>query len=444
MQDSFSYDSFTVSADRLTVLLRYTLVHNGTHSLTETFTFGTPLTDCYETNQLLRALHLACGISYYKTFLPPTIRHPYRMDEAEAGFWNSVFRGGLGEFLYVNKADPARLAQFALQEGITYESGEALLLQPSALLGIGGGKDSIVAGEALKRVNIPLEGFVMATGEALGQAGVVAETMGIPLHVIGRTLDPLLLELQETPGALKGHVPISLIFGLVGSLLAIAKHAAYVVVANEDSASMPQTEWAGEAVNHQWSKSFGFEGQLQHYLHEHVSSGLTYFSAVRPLGSVGIAKAFAALPQYFEVFTSDNFVFRIDAAKRPNSRWSLESPKSLSSFILLSPWISEADMLRIFGMNFLEKTELKPLYLALVGLKGEPPLDCVGTPAELAASVAMILEQGKWEGSALLDIDEMIDLEAEPLKTFLGMSANQHFPPALLAPLTKTLKEFIA
>jgi hypothetical protein len=444
MSDSFTYRTFELSADRKTVALSYSLEHGGSHTLTETFTFAIPLSDTYETARLLRALHLACGISYYKMFMPPVIAHPYEMGESEAFFWNEVFRGGLGEFLYVNKLDPARLAAFSAQEGLVTEQSERTSFIAGAVLGIGGGKDSILAGEALKKAGVPLEGFVMATGEALGQAGEVAKVMGVPLHVIGRQLDKQLLELQEQPGAYKGHIPISLIFGLVGSLLAAAKGISYAVVANERSASTPQTEWQGQAVNHQWSKSSAFEAAFQNYLHAHVSENLTYFSAIRPLGSVGVAKAFAKLPQYFEVFTSDNFVFRMDPAKRPNSRWSLESPKSLSSFILLSPWLDEDAMRRIFGINFFEKTELKDLFLSLVGIKGNPPLDCVGTPPELAASLAKTLEQGKWQGSPLLDLPEMIDLSAEPLEQFTAMSDDQHFPAPLLAPLTEVLKEFSA
>ena len=77
----------------------------------------------------------------------------------------------------------------------------------------------------------------MATGEQLGQAKAVATTMDVSLHVVERRLDQQLLTLQESPNAYKGHIPISLIFGLVGSVLAAASGATYVVVANEASAN---------------------------------------------------------------------------------------------------------------------------------------------------------------------------------------------------------------
>ncbi len=445
MQDHFTYTSFKVSESRRNVTLFYELVRGGTPVVFgETFTFEVPLPDCYEVDQVLRALHLACGLSYYKIFVPPTLSQPYHMDETEAVFWNSVVRGGLGEFLYVNKLDPARLSKFAASEGRRHEKSQPLELQHTAVLGIGGGKDSILAGEALRASGVSTEGFVMASGEALGQSAAVATVMNIPLHAVSRQIDPQLLQLQEEKGAYKGHVPISLIFGLVGSLLALSQNASYVVVANEASASIPSAEWAGEPVNHQWSKSFAFESSLQNYLHEHVSEQLTYFSAIRPLGSVGVAKAFAKFPQYFEVFTSDNFVFRIDPAKRPNSRWSLESPKSLSSFILLSPWISEVDMLRIFGSNFLNEGSLKDLFLSLIGLEGEPPLDCVGTAEELAASVHAIVYRQQWPDSSLLALTDLAKLAPRELDSFVSVGNSERFPAEIKLKLLAVLKDFIS
>ena len=150
---------------------------------------------------LLKALHLACGISYYKILFSDELEHPYAMSTKEAVFWNSVFKNGLGEFLYNNKLDPSNLAMFNAQEGHDTKVTNRTVLQPQALLGIGGGKDSIVAGELLKQIDVPLSGFVMATKEVAGQAEEVAKTMRVAMHKVQRTLDPSLLTLQERPDA---------------------------------------------------------------------------------------------------------------------------------------------------------------------------------------------------------------------------------------------------
>ena len=447
MPDNFSYQQVRLDPDKQTVHFDYTLNYAGqTYTLSEALRFPVPLKDTDDQRAALRALHIALGVSYYKTFLPPVIDHPYKMDDAEAAFWNDVWRGGLGEFLYVNNLSPDRLARFTAQDGIGYKAGAVPSASNGALLGIGGGKDSIVAGELLKQAGVPLQGFVMATGEQLGQAKAVADVMGITLHVVERTLDKQLLELQELPGGYKGHVPISLIFGLVGSALAVATGSTYVVVANESSASLPRHMSDHGEVNHQWSKSFGFERQLQAFVHEHISPDITYFSAIRQLSSVAVAKLFARLPQYFEVFTSDNFVFRIDPSKRPNARWSLESPKSLSSFILLAPWLGESDMLRIFGRNFLNEPSLETLFLELTGQQGEPPLDCVGTIEELVLSLNLAAAQGKYADTCLMRIAREQHIVTDKdwqavLNGMLTLGSEQAAPAALAPTLQRELQE---
>lgn len=445
-QEQFIYNQFRVSDDRKTAYFDYTLHHAGqTHDLTESIEFPAPLLDTPEQLRSLRALHLGIGINYYKIFVAPTIAHPYAMDETEASFWNDVWHGGLGEFMYVNKLPADRLAQFTAQDGQQFEGvsdGEA----HGALLGIGGGKDSIVAGELLKALGVPVTGFVMATGEQLGQTGKVADAMQVDLCAIKRNMDKQLLDLQEQPGGYRGHFPISLIFGLVGTALAIIRGEAYVVVANEASASIPRVMWGDKAVNHQWSKSYGFETQLQQFLHERVSGRVTYFSAIRQLTSIGVAKVFANFPQYFEVFTSDNFVFRIDPAQRPSGRWGLESPKSLSSYILLSPWLSDEDVSRMFTIDFLNEPSLSQLFLELTGVEGEPPLDCVGTVDELVLSMNLLTQQGRYTDTALmkLAVERGVvragDWQAE-LQKLLALQSDQALPQNMHDQITQYLQE---
>lgn len=402
-EDLFTYIDYQIAEDRQSVYFNFSIAHNGqTYELQESIKFPKPLPENKPIESNLKALHLALGISYYKIFVSNSIQHPYTINQEEADFWNEVFKNGLGEFLYVNKLDKNRLAKFYPQSGISTEVDPSWEPEKKGLLGIGGGKDSIVAGELLKEARLPITGFVLATGEQLGQTKQVADVMDIELDAVERNIDKQLLEIQELPGAYKGHIPISLIFGLIGGVLAITDKASFVVVANESSASIPRIEWQGELVNHQWSKSIEFETMLQNYLHSFVSPKLNYLSAIRPYGSIGIAKIFANYSQYFEVFTSDNSIFRINKDHRPEGRWSLESPKSLSSFILLSPWLTEEELLRTFGRNFLDETSLEKLFFELIGIEGHQPLDCVGTEEELLASLNRAYEQGKFKDSSLV------------------------------------------
>ncbi len=400
----FRYENIRLDEHRKSVFFDYTLeTDEESFSMTESLTFPVAIPENDVTNRLLRALHLALGISYYKSYIPPKIVHGYSMSEQEAEFWNTVFLNGLGEFLYKNNLSAERIAKFQQQEGtIVIGSTDTIAWKDTVLLGIGGGKDSIVAGELFKELDIAVESFVLATGNNTGQAQAVADVMGVPLHVIQRRLDPQIIELNKRDDALNGHIPISLIFALAGSLLAVSKGIRSIVVANEASASIPQTVHEDRMVNHQWSKSLDFEMLFQNFIHEHVSQNLDYFSAIRPLTSIAVAKLFANYPQYLEVFTSDNAHFKQDKQVSAQQRWSDNSPKSLSSFILLAPFVKADDMLRAFGKNFLDDASLEPLLLALLGIEGAPVLDCVGTPDELRLCASMIAEQEIYSDTVLI------------------------------------------
>jgi hypothetical protein len=375
---------------------------NSTTDFTETITVPIAITHpddpCLQ--RILQSLHIGLAISYYKLYFPPKIEHPYKLSATAADFWNSVYRNGLGEFMYTNKLHANDLATFHGDAPATNVS--QLPTNQSAILGIGGGKDSIVGFETLKNLQIPVSGFILGTGTHAGQAQEVADIMGVGVDHVERKLDPQLLALNNSPNTYNGHVPISMVFAFCGVLLAYLRNTAYVVVANEASASIPQAQWDGNAVNHQWSKSLEFEKLFQTYTEQEICTGITYFSIVRPLSSVAIAKLFARYPQYFETFTSDNGVFRVDPALRPNGRWSTTSPKSLSSFILLAPWIQDHDMQRIFGANLLDEQALSSLFLQLTGLEGHPPLDCVGTIDEMILSLNLLTQAHRYQSSCLM------------------------------------------
>lgn len=413
----------------------YTLKTNEkTFELEETLQFPAEIPESDESEKLLRALHIALAISYYKSYLPPVIEHPYAMDDVEANFWNTVYLHGLGEFLYKNSLSGSLLAKFSAQDGKRVHQNSSISWSDEVVLGIGGGKDSIVAGEILKEAGIPVSGFVLATGEILGQTQAVANVMGVKLAAVKRKLDPKILEINTLEGAYNGHIPISLIFGLVGTMLAAANQNRYVLVANEASASIPQATWEGKNINHQWSKSLEFERTLQDYLHNFVSKEMFYFSAVRPLTSVAIAKLFAQYPQYFEVFTSDNSLFKIEQSAREHPRWSKQSSKSLSSYILLAPWMSDEDLLRIFGENYLNIPDLTPMISKLLGENGQSVLDCVGTPEELKASMSEIVRQSRFSDSALVNytVDKQLLRSGGNLDQF--MTLQDHNIPTGIAP----------
>src|SRR5574344_379561 len=64
-------------------------------------------------NTILKNIHLAFGISYYKTFCPKNIViETESLTKNESIFWNSFYTNGLGEFFFKNNISPLGLINF--------------------------------------------------------------------------------------------------------------------------------------------------------------------------------------------------------------------------------------------------------------------------------------------------------------------------------------------
>src|SRR5690606_28274228 len=95
--------------------------------------------------------HLVAGVSYYKAGVPGEIRvESTALDDATAAFLDALYRHGLGEFAYHNALDLRGRIRFP-SGGAARAAMPALGLPRRALVPVGGGKDSLVSVEILKR-----------------------------------------------------------------------------------------------------------------------------------------------------------------------------------------------------------------------------------------------------------------------------------------------------
>ena len=162
--------------------------------------------------------------------------------------------------------------------------------------------------ECLRQAGEPLVLF------SLGNAAPIEATIaqaGLPAIRVTRRLDPALFALNEA-GALNGHVPITGILSLIVVACAIIHGFDAIAMSNEHSASAPNIA----DVNHQYSKSFEFEQAFSRLLERHVVTGVRYFSLLRPLTEIAIARRFARHAAYFPVFRSCNTAFRQSPERR--------------------------------------------------------------------------------------------------------------------------------
>jgi UDP-N-acetyl-alpha-D-muramoyl-L-alanyl-L-glutamate epimerase len=343
-------------------------------------------------DRIARLLLLACGVSYYKAFAPARIRcAAFPVDPATARFITDFYVKGLGEFAWRNGIDLAARLSF-VADTAPMPSPLSLPLSRRTCVPVGGGKDSIVTIECLKAAGEPLVLF------SLGRAAPIEATIAqaaLPAIHVARRLDPALFALNEA-GALNGHVPITGILSMIAAACAVLCGFDTIAMSNEHSASAPNIA----DVNHQYSKSFEFEQAFSHLLSA-MLPGLHYFSLLRPLSEVAIARRFARHPAYFSVFRSCNTAFRQDTQRR-GTNWCCDCPKCRFVFLALAPFVERSQLIDTFGRDLLDDESQRDGYAELCGLLRHKPFECVGEVEESAAVMTHLSSTPDWRDATVV------------------------------------------
>jgi len=378
----------------------------------------------------LRLLHLFAGVSYYKAAVPEQVRiDSYGIDADTAALVETVYLNGLGEFAYRNGLNLR--GRFRLPVEGEAVVAPALGLREHALVAIGGGKDSLVSIEALRTLGID-ETVTWIGGSQLIRA--CAERTGLPTLNIGRTLAPELFELNRQ-GAWNGHIPVTAVNSAIMVLAALLQGVDQVVFSNERSASYgSQIPGTGE-VNHQWSKGWAFEQAFGEHLEKHVAADLHYYSLLRPLSELAVARQFARTDFYDAHFSSCNRNFHI-LGERPVNRWCGVCPKCHFVFLALAPFMPKTRLVGIFGRNLLDDPDQAGGFDALLEFQDHKPFECVGEGRESRAAMATLASRAEWSEDALVKrfIQEIqphldrTDLQIEPLLVLEG----EHRIPAAI------------
>ena len=374
-------------------------------------------------DRVFRLLLLACGVSYYKAFAPYRIRcAAFALDAPTARFFTSFYVKGLAEFAWRNRID---LGEMRFEtDGAEPPSPVPLDLPRLTCVPVGGGKDSIVTVECLKRAGEPLVLF------SLGAAAPIEATIaraGLPAIRVTRRLDPALFALNEA-GALNGHVPITGILSMIVLACAIMCGFDTIAMSNEHSASAPNI--AG--VNHQYSKSFEFEQSFSRLLERHVR-GVRYFSLLRPLSEVAIARRFACHPEYLPVFRSCNTAFR-QAVERRGTNWCCDCPKCRFVFLVLAPFLERQRLVSTFGRDMLDDASQTDGFAELCGLLRHKPFECVGEIKESATVMTHLAGVASWRDAAVVRALAP-RLPTGDFDALFGMHAPHQVPPRYLAML---------
>ncbi|MDD3896690.1 MAG: hypothetical protein PHU04_02475 [Candidatus Peribacteraceae bacterium] len=412
---SFIFDSYAFDRSSGKVELHYAL--DDEVRFTETLTLPEPIEYAGDEDALDRALfllHLFGGISYFKTCCPKTIEvRSGTLTKEQAAFWNTVYTKGLGQFFFENKVDFRGLINFpATSEessaiAATEKNGTAGTLVP-----VGGGKDSVVTVEKLKKEGRTMTLFRMGSHPIIDQ---IAKTADLPLLTVRRQLSQKLFALNEE-GALNGHVPITGYLSALTIVISELYGFDAVAMSNEKSASEGNTEYMGEEINHQWSKGKEFETMFREYLKRFVTKSIRYENPLRDMTELEIAKEFTGYPRYFPLITSCNKNWKIlkekegrGAATKPNAggaggAWCGDCPKCAFVFALFAAHLPKDTVEKMFRKNLFADAGLLPLYRELLGIEGCKPFECIGTAEETQEAFRLAHEQGAYEDTPAMQL----------------------------------------
>ena len=382
--------------------------------------------------QALRLLHLIAGVSYFKAAVPNEIRiDSYGIDAETASLLENIYVNGLGEFAYRNGLDLRGRIKFPVQEAAVAPAAAALGLRQHALVAIGGGKDSLVSIEALRAAGV--EQTVTWIGNSQLIAACAARTE-LPTLNLGRAIAPALFELNRQ-GAWNGHIPVTAVNSAILVLAAVLHGVDQVVFSNERSASYGSLIPGTGEVNHQWSKGWAFEQAFGEYAQSRIAADLRYYSLLRPLSELAVARQFARIDRYDAFFSSCNRNFHI-LGERPVNRWCGVCPKCHFVFLALAPFMPKPRLVGVFGRNLLDDEAQAPGFDALLEFQNHKPFECVGEGRESRAAMAALAARPEWKEDALVvrfirQIQPQLVSAELALEPLLHLEGEHRVPPAL-------------
>ena len=422
----FVYNSYTLREDEEKIYLEYEfLIPNLTTFkpkitiLKKDLKWQSIATNCAK--NLAFHIGLIELISYWKcTCSPHIIIKCGYLNEEQINWWKKLYFYGLSELFYRNIIenninDFVTITCTYTSNPLPYKEIEEQYT--GYLFPIGGGKDSIVT---LEKLNIHRENnlaFIINPKEVTLNCAKLNGFQDKQIIEVYRTLDENLLRLNKE-GFINGHTPFSALLAFVSYFVSYLLKKEAIALSNEASAN--EENVLGLKVNHQYSKSFEFEQDFKNYSNKYLKVPVRYFSFLRPLNELQIAKIFVKYDKYHQIFKSCNV-----GSKTIPWHWCNNCAKCLFPFIILSPFLTLEKLEQIFKENLWQKEDLLPIFIDLIGKGNNKPFDCVGTFEEVNWAVCKtikIFEEKKQDLPYLLkyykDNFELVNTSQAILKRF--------------------------
>ena len=367
-------------------------------------------------------LGLVEAISYYKATCSSQflIKCGY-LDTYQEKWFKKLFYLGLGEFRYINDINVSEEEFFEF-----ISEGKQLEILPEEdnldgiIIPVGGGKDSNVTLDLLKEYKQNSLIFRIGKNQVSTQCAEVAGFEDSKVVEVKRTIDKNLIDLNSK-GFLNGHTPFSAMVAFLTYLCSYLLGKKYVALSNEASANESNVD--GENINHQYSKTIEFENDFREYAEKYLKGNVEYFSLLRPISELQIAKLFSELEAYHKVFKSCNV-----GSKQEPWKWCCNCPKCLFVYTILSPFLYKEILVNIFGEDLYERQDLLKTFIELCGFGEIKPFECVGTYSEIRYSITKViksLEEDNLELPFLLKYyKDNFELSEEELLNYYNFEHN--------------------
>jgi hypothetical protein len=355
------------------------------------------------TEKLLNYLTIVESLSYWKLACPNEISFDsFSLTEFEVSFFKKLLINGLSEFFYRNKIYPLPEVNFTFNSFVSTDKNITL---DNNLIGslvlVGGGKDSIVSLEILKKLksssaHSPIRPFAVNPIEASLNS---IEVSGLDSAIVcNREIDNNIFALNKSGEFFNGHIPFSSVLAMVSSVVAYNLNLHSVIVSNESSSNEGNIFFNGIKVNHQYSKSFEFEKDFSNLLN-YSKIPVVYFSLLRPLNEIQITKIFSEKNKYHKIFQSCNVkqtklakeILKGNKLLQPSDRWCANCPKCVFVYLMLNLFLSKESLVDIFGVSVEDSPNFKKYSQELAGLSEVKPFECVGTFEEVKVALRKIL-----------------------------------------------------
>ena len=327
-------------------------------------------------------------ISYWKcTCSPKVVIKCGYLNEEQKKWWKKLYFYGLGELFYRNEIKTD--IQSFMEIECTRKKSEFNYNSPQDdysgyIVPIGGGKDSVVTLEVLKQNKQKYYGLIINPKPVTLKCAEIAGLEYNSIIEVHRKIDKNLIDLNEK-GYINGHTPFSAMLAFVSYLIAHLLSQKYIALSNEVSSN--EANVMGEKINHQYSKSYEFERDFENYANKYLKDPVKYFSFLRPLNELQIAKVFSKYEKYHQTFKSCNV-----GSKEKEWKWCHKCAKCLFAFTILSPYLYKEKLVSIFGTDMFESKELLNIFLELTGKSNTKPFDCVGTFEEVNFAISRTIQ----------------------------------------------------